>query len=393
MHLVPAKRSRPHPRAGQYWYLARGLTRLLAVLVSATLLVAVGYAWYNYRRLNVGLQRLTVNVGQQPAVKVSDQPTHDIDGKDENLLVVGNDDRTGDTPAELRELDTGEDGGSLATDTMMIVHIPADGKQATLISLPRDSYVDIPGYGEHKLNSAYADGYTSVNGSLDAQRVAGANLLIETIEQLTGLTIDHFVEVNLYGFYTISNAIGGVRVNLCQAEKDTNSGFDQPAGWDTLVGTQALAFVRQRDGLPGGDLSREKRQQYFLAAAFRKIETAGVLLNPGKLGSLVSAVDSSIYVDQSLQLTSLAEQMANLTANNIVGVQMPTEGNITTSDGDALQVDPAQVKAFMLSVIAEESASSTASSSTASTAAAGGASSAPVATATPSSPPDTGCIN
>ena len=326
--------------------------RVLAAILSLTLLLAFGYGWWNYRRLNSGLRRVSINVGGAAPAAGSAAPTRtDIDGKDQNILVVGLDDRTGDTPAELKELDTTADGGSLATDTMMIVHIPADGKQATLISLPRDSYVAIPGYGTHKLNSAYADGYTAVGGTLQQKIAAGANMLIQTLEQLTGVTIDHFVEVNLYGFYSISNAIGGVRVDMCQAENDANSGFDQPAGWVTLQGTQALAFVRQRDNLPQGDLSREERQRYFLTAAFRKITTAGVLLDPSKLSKLISAVDGALYVDQNLNLTTLAEQMANLSANNIVGAQIPVGANISTSDGDALQVNPAQVKQFMAALI------------------------------------------
>ena len=129
------------------------------------------------------------------------------------------------TAAEAKALHTGRTTGSLSTDTMMIVHIPADGSKATLISLPRDSYVDIPGYGKNKLNSAYAQAYNDASGDDDAKRAAGANVLIKTVTNLTGLTIDHYVQVGLLGFYRISNAIGGVTVNLCNAVDDSYSGL------------------------------------------------------------------------------------------------------------------------------------------------------------------------
>ena len=154
--------------------------------------------------------------------------------------------------------------GSISTDTMMIVHVPANGSKATLISLPRDSYVDIPGYQKYKLNAAYPDAYAATPGSLAAKRTAGAAELVKTVQQLTGLTIDHFVQVDLLGFYRISNAIGGVPVNMCAAVKEANSGIDLHKGLNVIEGKQALAFVRQRYGFPNGlgDLDRVQRQRY-----------------------------------------------------------------------------------------------------------------------------------
>ena len=170
---------------------------------------------------------------------------------------------------------------------MMMVHVPADGRKATVISIPRDSYVAIPGHGMNKINSAYPTGVTSANGSTSA----GARPAVQTVSNLTGLTIDHFVQVDLLGFYRISNAIGGVPVNLCAPAKEANSGINLPAGVSVIKGTQALAFVRQRYGFPDGlgDLDRIRRQQYFLSAAFRKLSSAGVLLNPFKLQNLLKA--------------------------------------------------------------------------------------------------------
>ena len=123
------------------------------------------------------------------------------------------------TAAEVRELQVGRAPGSLNTDTMMLVHLPADGSRATLISLPRDSYVNIPGYGMNKLNAAYAFGYNDTKGSLDQKRAGGVSLLIRTIKALTGAPIDHYVLVSLLGFVRISDAIGNVPINLCQQRR------------------------------------------------------------------------------------------------------------------------------------------------------------------------------
>ena len=320
--------------------------KTLAALISASLIVFFAYGWTNFRDLNNGLQRLAIHTGVQ-----STNPK-DIDGKDQNLLLVGNDDRSNMTAAETRALHTGSTG-TMSTDTMMVVHVPADGSRATLISLPRDSYVDIPGHGMNKLNAAYAEAYNSATGTANAKRAAGADLLIATVTKLTGLTIDHFVQVGLIGFYRISNAVGGVSVTLCHAVNDVYSGLDLSAGTHTIQGATALEFVRQRHGLINGDIDRTQRQRYFLTAAFRKIASAGTLLNPGRLRSLVGAVDKSLYVDSGLNVQSLAVQMANLSANNIVGKAIPFEGyNDNSPVGSVVVVDPARVKAFVNKLIA-----------------------------------------
>jgi LCP family protein required for cell wall assembly len=204
----------------------------------------------------------------------------------------------------------------------------------------------------NKLNSAYAAAYVHTRGSLVAKRAAGANLLIRTVTRLTGLTIDHFVQVGLIGFYRISNAIGGVSVNLCHSVNDSYSGLHLAAGHHSIKGVTALEFVRQRHGLTNGDIDRTQRQRYFLTAAFRKIASAGTLLNPGRLRDLVHAVDRSLYVDSGLKITNLAVQMANLSANNIVGKAIPYEGfNDNSPVGSVVVVDPAKVKAFVNKLI------------------------------------------
>ena len=336
-HVVPAP--------GQWLAGARWATRIVATVVSIALLLGFGYGWYNYRNLNNNLRRL----------QIAAKPLHhDIDGAAQNILVVGNDDRTNMTGAEAAALHAGKDGGSLATDTMMIVHVPANGAQATLISLPRDSYVAIPGYGMNKLNSAYADAYTNSSGSSDQKRAAGASLLVQTVENLTGLSIDHFVEVNLLGFYRISNAIGGVTVNLCNAVNDSYSGLHLSAGLHTIQGVTALEFVRQRHGLPNGDIDRTARQRYFLTTAFRKIASAGILLNPSRLSGLIQAVDTSLYVDSNFDLLTFAKQVSGLKADNIRGQAIPFVRYDTVNGVGSVEiVDPAQVRQFVANLLGQ----------------------------------------
>jgi LCP family protein required for cell wall assembly len=322
----------------------RLIGRVLVTILSTALLVGFGTYWYKYHAFSSGLNRL--NIFGASVTK----PSHDIDGKAKNILIVGNDDRQTATDAELKQLGTTRDGGSLNTDTMMIVHVPGDGSKATLISLPRDSYVAIPGFSDNKLNSAYVSGYNATAGVAAAKRAGGAKLLVQTIESLTGLTLDHFVQVDLLGFYRISNAIGGVTVNMCAAVQEPDSGINLHKGVNVVKGTQALAFVRQRYNFPNGlgDLDRVERQRYFLTAAFRKLTSAGVLLNPIKLQGLLTAVQSSLYMDSGLDPLSLARQMENLSADNIVGQTIPTDGFGTSPDGASiLKVSAAEVKAFI----------------------------------------------
>ncbi|MGN6605444.1 MAG: LCP family protein [Jatrophihabitans sp.] len=334
----------------------------LMAVVSMFLLCGAGYLYFTARNLDHAGKRLAVAVGRHIAGAPSEPPPRAGSGVAQNLLLVGIDDRSNMTDAEVDELRVGRDGGSMATDTMMLVHVPADGSRATLVSLPRDSYVSIPapdGRYMGKLNGAYAEGYLEAqrahpHAGSDAWRIAGINLLLTTVTTLTGVTIDHYVQVSLLGFYRLSNAMGGVSVDLCAAVDDTvehnlalggtgGSGFKMSAGPHTLQGVTALEFVRQRHNFPDGgeDLDRVRRQQYFLTQAFRQVATVGVIT---KLNAIKDAIQTSIVADPGLHLFDLAKQMENLTANRIVGATIPTS-NAQLPDGtDILSVNPAQVR-------------------------------------------------
>ncbi len=342
----------------------------VSALLSLAVVVGSGVAWATYRDF-------TTSIAQAPNLPSPDTTTPDIDGVDQNILLIGNDSRAGATADELKALATQDDGGSSNTDTMIILHVPADGSKATLISFPRDSYVEVPGVGMGRLNSAYPTAYQAAKDqgvSETAAEGAGIALTAKTLSTLTGLTIDHYLQINLLGFYRISNAIGGVDVCLKNAMRpateygQTGDGYDSgfepdgtfsysysginlPAGVSRNVeGTQALAFVRQRHGLPDGDLDRVARQRYFLGAVFKKVSTAGVLLNPFKLKNLLGAVSSSLLKDD-LDLLKLASQLQDLASGNIIGATMVTTGDETIGGADVLGVDPAAVKAQMKQLV------------------------------------------
>src|SRR5262249_55503987 len=155
----------------------------------------------------------------------------------------------------LAKLRTEFDAG-VNTDTIMVLRLPKNGGKAYAVSIPRDTYVSIPGYQDDKINSAYG-----VIKARTGSTVAGQKALIETVQNLTGVHVDHYVEVNLYGFYLLSKAIGGVPVCLLHSTSDPDSGADFRRGVQTVSGASALSFVRQRKNLPDGDLSRIVRQQ------------------------------------------------------------------------------------------------------------------------------------
>ncbi|MDP9436476.1 MAG: LCP family protein [Actinomycetota bacterium] len=234
--------------------------------------------------------------------------------RSENFLVVGSDTADGLTREQLRAVNTSRKGrDGTRTDTVLLVQVPADGSRARVVSFPRDSWVPVPGHSMAKINGAYDLGEKTRPGS-------GPSTLVATVERLTGLQVDHYVEVSLYAFVRITDALGGVEVCLSAPAVETKARIDLPAGRQRLDGRQALAFVRQRNGLPGGDLGRIRRQQYFLSAASRQVLRAGTLLNPVALDRLLDAVTSSVRVDPGTDegdLLRLALRMRRVAAGAI----------------------------------------------------------------------------
>ncbi len=335
--------------------------KVVAALLSLLVLVGAGYAWASYRNFSSHVTTIDAiapisSPSNDSSGTTVASPQAKAGGTEENILLVGDDHRPpGATAAQLAQLNTGQDGGSLNTDTMMVMHIPADGSKATVISFPRDSWVNIPGFGMNKLNAAFEFGTQSGGGD-----AGGARLLIQVIQNMTGLTINHFVRVSMLGFYDIAQVLGPIKVCLNEHAVDSYSGTNLPAGVSYLNPSQALAFVRQRHNLPRGDLDREVRQQYFLSAALSKVTSAGTLLNPFKLQALLSAVSSSLETDTGFNLLSFASQFSDLGSGNVTYATIPITGTptITVNGNDVsiVSVDLAAVHSFIATVVGPPSA-------------------------------------
>jgi LCP family protein required for cell wall assembly len=331
--------------------------KTVVVVLSLLVLSVTGYYWSTLNEWEDGLTRQDV-IDAAPTERPADGAI--------DILMVGMDSRTdaqGNPLSKelLRELSAGKVEGTLNTDTLIMIRIPNDGGKAVGISMPRDSYVDIPGYGKHKINSAYVRAKNDAmsrlrqTGQQDGAKLEvqsnleGAKRLISTVEDLTGAEIDHYAEVNLLGFYDITNAVGGIEVCLNKAVNDNLSGAHLPAGKQTLSGAPALAFVRQRHGLPNGDLDRIVRQQVFMAGMAKKVFSKD-MLTPGSetLEKLRTAVQKSVVLDQDWNVIQFAQQMMSFTGGNLEFRTIPV-GSIAlrTGDGDAVEVNPRDVRDFV----------------------------------------------
>jgi LCP family protein required for cell wall assembly len=336
---------------------------VVGAVLSAALLATSGWGWY------LG-QVAQATVNRTDAIPTSGNEDTSHSGSAMNLLLVGKDNRADLTPDQLAQLNAGaSDSGGMNTDTMILVHVPADGSSASFVSFPRDSYVQIPGHGQDKLNAAFSYGYNSAgSGASDSQKQsAGAQLLVQTISQLTGLQIDHYAEVDLLGFFQLSNIVGGVQVNLCHAVDDSYySGAVFPAGVQTISGADALKFVRQRHGLPRGDFDRIIRQQVFIAGVLRNILSSNVLFDLGKQNQLVQAAAKSVTVDQSLNLLQLASQMQSVTATSINFQTIPFVGDDHDAQGRyILRLQDANTLHTFFAHLSADSTTSTATTPTA----------------------------
>ncbi|MFE7484144.1 LCP family protein [Streptomyces sp. NPDC057552] len=271
--------------------------------------------------------------------KVIERPS---EGEGTNYLIVGSDSREGMSAEDKKRLRTGSAEGK-RTDSMMILHRGSNGP--TLISLPRDSQVEIPSFKgsqsgklfpgtgrQVKLNAAYAED--------------GPELLVRTVEFNTGLRIDHYVEIGFGGFANIVDALGGVEMDIPKAFKDKKSGADFQAGKQTLNGEQSLAFVRTRYAFKGSDLDRTKNQQKFLAALASQAATPSTVLNPFRLYPTLGAGLDTLIVDKDMSLWSLSQMffaMKGVTGGDGTSMNIPLAG----SNGGNLVWDKAKVKQLM----------------------------------------------
>lgn len=298
---------------------------LAVLLVFVVAVVAAGY-W-----LDTSLHRI-------PAL--ADYPERPGTGKGTTWLLVGSDSRQGLTPEQQAELTTGDDIGTGRTDTILLVHIPGIGSSTptTMLSIPRDSYVPIPGNGEDKINAAYTFG--------------GAPLLAQTVEQATGIRLDHYAEIGFDGFAVMVDAVGGVTMCPTEPINDPLAGIDLPAGCQKLDGRNALGYVRTR-ATPRADLDRMINQRQFMSALLHRATSPAVLLNPLRWYPMTDAAAGAITVDAGVHIWDLA-RLAWALRGDMLTTTVPI-GEFTGGDSGSVVVWNSDAAGRLFAALASDS--------------------------------------
>ncbi|BBY43744.1 LCP family protein [Mycolicibacterium celeriflavum] len=331
------------------------MLRVIAVSAALAVVVGTGVAWGKIRSFESGINHISpIALGEGGEDGAID------------ILLVGMDSRTDAhgnplSEEELATLRAGDDEAT-NTDTIILIRIPNNGKSATAISIPRDSYVEAPGIGKMKINGVYGsehlekmtelveqDGMDPAEAQPEATE-AGREALIKTVANLTGVTVDHYAEIGLLGFALITDALGGVTVCLKEAVYEPLSGADFPAGWQKLNGPQALSFVRQRHDLPRGDLDRVTRQQAVMASLAHDVISSKTLSSPATLNRLQQAVQRSVVLSDGWDVMEFADQLQQLAAGNVAFATIPVlQENGWSDDGmqSVVRVDPSEVKSWV----------------------------------------------
>ena len=317
----------------------RGFLRRHLALVSlaALLIVLAGTAgsflwWLNHQ---IGeIPRAEMGVIEDP------KKNHNEGGRPLNILLLGADNGEGGKgPSVAEDLADGEwTPFAHRSDTIMIAHIPADRKSVQLVSIPRDTWLPIDGYPSDskraKINAAFAYG--------------GPSLSLTTVEQLTGIAIDHVAIIDWVGFKDLTTALGGVRVYIPETFYDTSQKITWEKGWNEYEGQKALAYVRTRYGLENGDFDRIKRQQNFMRATMGKLLSGSTTRNPFKLTKVVGVVTRYLTVDKTWdtdEIRSLALDMRDIKTNDVDFVTAPFGRYDTSADGQSIvRLAPKQSK-------------------------------------------------
>lgn len=331
-------------------------------MTTVLVMVGTGVAWSSLRSLESGINRISAAAlgggGDDGAV---------------DILLVGMDSRTDAhgnplSEEELATLRAGDDV-STNTDTIILVRIPNNGRSATAISIPRDSYVQAPGIGKTKINGVFGQVKLEKMKELVEQQgedaataepkavEAGREALIKTVAKLTGVTVDHYAEVGLLGFALITDALGGVNVCLKEAVDEPLSGANFPAGWQKLNGPQALSFVRQRHDLPRGDLDRVTRQQVFMASMAHDIISGQTLSSPSTLSRLRQAVQRSMVLSEGWDIMDFVQQMQKLAGGNVAFATIPVLAEDGWSDDgtqSVVRVDPEEVQQWVAGLLKDQ---------------------------------------
>lgn len=286
-------------------------TILLVLLAYVIFMVAVPVLSWN-------------RVDKVDAMPDGDRPA---DARGTNYLLVGSDSREGLTPEQRNELGTGNAGGQ-RTDSIMLLHVPGGFGPPVLISFPRDSYVEIPGHGESKINSAFSWG--------------GPKLLAASIEAETGVRVDEYIEIGFGGFVDVVEAVDGVEMCLPDAIQDDDAHIDLPAGCQMLDGADALGYVRMRKADPRGDLGRVERQQEFLSAVMKRVLTPGTLLNPVRYWGFGMSTGDALTADEGTGVFDMARfflAMRAISSGAGVAMTVPTAGTDNNEAGSVVLID------------------------------------------------------
>ncbi len=307
----------------------------LLILLSLVLILGGGVALTGYllsEKFGNQVSRVPA-FSQLPEATRPKKPAKGAPGADAmNILLAGSDARTDDATGGTTGTGKGTawERGGQRSDTIMVLHITGDRKSAYLISIPRDSWVQIPGHRPNKINAAYSFG--------------GPPLYIETIEKLTGLRIDHLAVIDWTGFKALTDALGGVQMTF-QQETRFASGKMYTAGTHTLSGEEALDYVRERHHLANGDFGRMQRQQNFLRALMRQTLSNGTLTNPLKLGRAMDAITHNLSVDEEFStgdMRSLALEMKDLRQRNVTFMTAPNKGTGMEGSQSVVYLDKAK---------------------------------------------------
>lgn len=307
--------------------------RALSVLIALALvlLVAVGgWAAYLNSRL-ADIPRFDLDVPN-----AADRPAR-VESEAVNVLLVGVDARDQSISDALSEPDW--PAGEFRSDVLMVLHLDADRQHAQVVSFPRDSWVDVPGHGMQKINAAFSYG--------------GPSLAIQTVEQVSGLRLDHVAVIDFAGFQGLTDALGGVEVTIAEDTVDGASGYTWTKGVHTLDGEDALRYVRQREGLLRGDLDRAQRQQAYLRAVLTKLADTGVLGRPLRLTRVAGELSDFVSVDADWStgdLRSLALSARGLNADSVDFVTVPVTGTPTIGTQSVVTLDAAGTRALFRAV-------------------------------------------
>uniref|UniRef100_UPI00259B7B78 LCP family protein n=1 Tax=uncultured Corynebacterium sp. TaxID=159447 RepID=UPI00259B7B78 len=246
-----------------------------------------------------------------------------------NWLLVGSDSRTGLSEQDVERLGTGGDLGTVRTDTIMLMHLPMRGKP-TLVSIPRDSYVAVPGYGYDKINAAFA--------------IGGPELLVETVEQNTGLHVDRYAEIGMGGLAGVVDAAGGVEICVAEPIDDPLANINLQPGCQTMDGATALGYVRTR-ATAQGDLDRVARQREFMTTLVDRVLSPGVLLNPFRMARLLWVSPALLTVDSGDHVWNLARIVLAL-RGGLETETVPIGGFTDTEVGNVVLWDDAEAEAL-----------------------------------------------